>query len=409
MAKELTDYSGKFNPKLTYNDFSKEQLVRLLSAWWKIGLRVDTWWHQIIEEKVSTKVARDCETQCWVRIAPEEIAFMRGALNVTENDVASFWKVMQNDIGFPQEMFDNTWDLKNNNHGILTVNNCRGYDACLALYGENRSNWMCNDLETAAFDAYTRAFNPNIKVKCLKLPPKKNDSEPACKWEFTLDSKANTAKPASKEKVQKELQDYSGPFNPKLTYNDFSKEQLVRLLEAWWKIGLRIDTWWHEIVSEKLGEKLSRDCDTEMWVRIAPEEIAFMRGALNVTENDVASFWKVMQNDLGFPQGLFDVTWDLKNNNHGTITVHRCGGYDSRLDAKGEEYCHWMCEVLETAAFAGYTAAFNPDIKVDCLKLPPKKNDAEPACQWEFTLDNNKAKSSKKTSVVDSWGGKIKV
>lgn len=184
-----------------------------------------------------------------------------------------------------------------------------------------------------------------------------------------------------------ELSDYSGKFNPKLTYDDFSKEQLIRLMNAWWKIGLGIDVWWHNIVEEKVSRELSRDCDTQMWVRIAPQEIALIREALRVTENDVASFWKVIQNDIGFPQGLFDVTWDLKNPNHGILTVHRCQGYEHRLEAKGLEYCHWMCEVLETAAFDAYTHAFNPNIKVNCLKLPPKKIENEPACQWEFTLE----------------------
>lgn len=190
--------------------------------------------------------------------------------------------------------------------------------------------------------------------------------------------------------MAKELSDYRGEFDPKMTYNDFSKEQLVRLLYAWWNIGLRIDTLWHQIVSEKVSEKIARECDTEMWVRIAPEEIAFMRDALNVRGNDVASLWKVQQHDIGMPQGLFDLTWDLKNPNHGILTIHRCGGYERRLVFNGEEYCRWMCEVLDGEGYPGYVKAFNPNMEVRPLKQPPKKNPDEPHCQWEYKLDKGK-------------------
>jgi len=187
MTEGFADYSGEFRPSLKYADFSKEALLKLMDAWWRIAMQEDVWWHRIVAAKVSPEVAKECNALMWVRIAKQEIRWMREALNVTGDDVASFWKVMQNDIGFPQPMFDLTWDLKSPNHGILTIHRCAGYDFYLQKNGPEFANWLCKDLENAAFDAYTHAFNPDIKVSCLKLPPKKSPDEPACQWEFTLE------------------------------------------------------------------------------------------------------------------------------------------------------------------------------------------------------------------------------
>lgn len=186
-----------------------------------------------------------------------------------------------------------------------------------------------------------------------------------------------------------DLKDYSGPFRPDLQYIDFSKEQLVKLMDAWWKIAMQEDTWWHRIVSKAVNEEVAKECNKQMWVKIAPQEIMFMREALGITGNDVESFWKVMQNDIGFSQGLFELEWDLKNKNHGILTIKTCKGYDYYSLRRGEDFCNnYLCKDLETAAFDAYTAAFNPKIKVTDLKLPPRKSPHEPICQWEFKLED---------------------
>jgi hypothetical protein len=184
------------------------------------------------------------------------------------------------------------------------------------------------------------------------------------------------------------LADYSGPFNPKLKYADFSKEQLLKLMDAWWRIAMQEDVWYHRIIAEEVNEDVAKECNTQMWVKIAPQEIGFMRQALGITGNDVESFWKVMQNDIGFSQGLFELDFDLKNPNHGILTIKTCRGYDYYSRKRGEDFCNnWLCKDLETKAFGAYTAAFNPKIKVTDLKLPPRKTPNEPICQWEFKLE----------------------
>jgi len=187
MVDEKLGDPGKFDPNHKWKDFSKETLLRIMNAWWKIAMQEDIWWNRLVTEKVDEATAKECDKLMWVKIAPQEIQWMKEALNITKDDVESFFKVIQNDIGFPEELFDHEFDLKNPNHGIITVNRCGGWDFYCHNKGQDYAMWLCHDLEMAAFDAYTHAFNPNIKVTALNLPPKKKPDDPICKWEFVLE------------------------------------------------------------------------------------------------------------------------------------------------------------------------------------------------------------------------------
>ena len=48
-----------------------------------------------------------------------------------------------------------------------------------------------------------------------------------------------------------ELQDYSGPFKPDIKYEDFPKETLVKLLQAYCKEILVLDSFWQEQVGKR--------------------------------------------------------------------------------------------------------------------------------------------------------------
>jgi hypothetical protein len=44
---------------------------------------------------------------------------------------------------------------------------------------------MCEVLEPAVIQKYL--INPKVKLKALKLPPRKSKDEIACQWEITLE------------------------------------------------------------------------------------------------------------------------------------------------------------------------------------------------------------------------------
>ena len=88
---------------------------------------------------------------------------------------------LDNNIGplFPVE-----YEIKNPNHVIMTIVQCRSL-----VYFEREAPQMieptCYQLEEQVMRKYL--VNPKVKVTPLKLPPRKNQEEIACRWEFKME------------------------------------------------------------------------------------------------------------------------------------------------------------------------------------------------------------------------------
>jgi hypothetical protein len=67
-----------------------------------------------------------------------------------------------------------------------------------------------------------------------------------------------------------ELKDYSGPFNPDLRFEDFSKETLVKLLKEYSRLYLILHGSWHTLVRERFGDRANIDLDCSQWMLSAP-------------------------------------------------------------------------------------------------------------------------------------------
>jgi len=84
---------------------------------------------------------------------------------------------------------------------------------------------------------------------------------------------------------------------------------------------------------------------------------------------------------------LFDIDWDLKDSNHGIMTVTRCNGVIWWERTKDHALQKFTCEEIELPMFQRVAAYFNPRMKATALKLPPRKSEDDIACRWEFKLE----------------------
>ena len=182
-----------------------------------------------------------------------------------------------------------------------------------------------------------------------------------------------------------ELKDYSGPFMRDIRYEDFSKETLAKLLRAYCKEILTIDTYWQEQMRKRLGETAARECLLSNWFRIGRHEMKWTMEALNIPGNDVEAYVKANQFVPSFAQGIYDYDWDLKNKNHALLTVRHCPAFSGLKQDK--EKLDWVCQVLEVAAIEAYAEAINPDIQVRPIKVGYTGAPDEIACQWEFKIE----------------------
>lgn len=186
--EELQDYNGELRPVLKIQDLSKDALGKLWTTGGKMYIGMSGVWFNLLKERLGDEKATELSNEFWGRIVPLEVRWSREALNLYGDDVATVLKICQVDPGFGG-ICDLHCELKNNNEGILTVRQCRALDYWERHGDTKEIENACGVEEEISLIAFARTVNPNIKVRPLKLPPRKSRDEIACQWEFKLEPK----------------------------------------------------------------------------------------------------------------------------------------------------------------------------------------------------------------------------
>jgi len=180
--KTLPDYSGEFLPNLKPNDFSPGTLADLIALYAKLYTALDGFWYLTIKERVSNDEALACDWGTWEKLCKYEMAKITKLLNIQGSDVMALMKAMQITPSFQNT--EHRIEMENQSTAVLTVTRCPTLSA-LEKEGEGRENEICKIFEPIVFKHYASFFDPDIKIKCLKSPPRKSRDEICCQWEFT--------------------------------------------------------------------------------------------------------------------------------------------------------------------------------------------------------------------------------
>ena len=181
-----------------------------------------------------------------------------------------------------------------------------------------------------------------------------------------------------------DLVEYSDKFDHKFSYDRFSKETLLKLLEAYSEYMRRIDGLWYLAVLDKWGNDEAFDCDLRVWEKYQPYETKSMSSLLNIRDDDVAAIMKYIQ--LTPSTWFRDYDLDLKSPNYGVMTVNHCPNLLS-LEKEGTGREKLICQEVELKVLGSVVRHFNPNIKITGLKLPPRTDYSDCCCQWEYKLE----------------------
>jgi len=181
-----------------------------------------------------------------------------------------------------------------------------------------------------------------------------------------------------------QLSDYSGEFDPNLKYEHFSRELLLEALRAYAQYAYRVDAFWYLTVKERMGGEEAAACNIQSMEKTAPYEVEAVRRLFKIRENDVAGFMKFQQTRPW--SWIFTAKHELKSSNHGVFTIIRCPILEG-MEKEGEGREQYTCHEDHVEAVRLQASCFNPNIKVEPLKLPPRNSKDEIACQWEFKLE----------------------
>jgi len=187
-----------------------------------------------------------------------------------------------------------------------------------------------------------------------------------------------------------ELNDYSGPFKPDLSPEDFSKAGLIQWLRAAARIYGGIDQLWHGPLIEELGQEKADELQMKMWFRKGGGcdlEVKSLTQEMDFGGDDVASHLKMYQL-LPFMQLFMNIEYDVKDRNYALMTVKRCAAL-RHYEKTGEMgRLLQLCTGLEQVGFQEGARRFNPNMKVTALKLPPRQSEDDICCQWEFKIED---------------------
>lgn len=190
---DLKDYSGKFEPSMRFEDFSKDALVKLIKLYAKIFMGYMGLWNTVMKQYMSPEELVKYETEVYLKTARQfEAPGVVNALNIKGNDVLTLLKLMQMvPDGARQDMYDSEYEIKNNNHVIFTVKRCPTL-LFWEKHGDTKSMEICcsvGGMEEISLMEYANFVNPDIKITALKLPPRKDANDIACQWELRVESK----------------------------------------------------------------------------------------------------------------------------------------------------------------------------------------------------------------------------
>jgi hypothetical protein len=189
-----------------------------------------------------------------------------------------------------------------------------------------------------------------------------------------------------KEFQMRDLQDYAGPFDPNLRYEDFSKETLAKLVEEFAMALQILEGNWHRILRERFGDAATIEMDITQWVRSSPRYHRRISKLLNIQGSNMETIFKALQMDPAFSPGFFDIEWELVDANRGYFTVKNCGPLNA-FEKEGRGYEAHICHDLEIPTFTATLHYYNPKAKITPIKLPPRRSEDDIACKWEITIE----------------------
>jgi hypothetical protein len=142
-------------------------------------------WYTGVRRRYGEEAAQGLEKEVWIgRGAAEyDLEIGRKAMGVTGRDVEALLRSFQfapGEVG----IIDVEFTLHGPNHGTLTHHRCPGLDR-LEHFDDSRLRHSC-DICLAAMPISGEMLNPKIECKPLKLPPRRDANDIACKWEYRL-------------------------------------------------------------------------------------------------------------------------------------------------------------------------------------------------------------------------------
>jgi hypothetical protein len=183
---------------------------------------------------------------------------------------------------------------------------------------------------------------------------------------------------------------YTGLFTPTPGAVELSKQQLVTWLLGSHEYLLQCIEAWATQITVRYGLDVMFDIQWTLWGdSVLPGVKKLKEQYLGITGNTVADWMKDLQLDAtAMPGKAFDVSFEMPEPDVGIMTFNRCVAAD-QWETMGrpdilEKNCHSTCPKSMIVT----TKMYNPNMKVDILAIPPRRDPGDVCCKWRFSMRN---------------------
>lgn len=199
------------------------------------------------------------------------------------------------------------------------------------------------------------------------------------------------------------LKDYSGDFNPDITYLDFDKELIKELYSITADLYVMIDGCWVARMRDRLGLEETTKISIEIWTYMLKQEAKRTAKLFNIRtgpEANVIDFLKLFNLTPGYGADKFPKKFNIINENHATVQFLSCASllYYERHQLVRPGVLPGCC-APEFDCLRSVVDAVNPNIQFGALKLPPRQSPTGIFCLWEFKLDPTAKNGSTKDAA----------
>jgi len=181
---------------------------------------------------------------------------------------------------------------------------------------------------------------------------------------------------------------YTGLFTPGPAAGGLTKPQLVTWFLGSHEYLLQCIEAWATQITVRYGLDVMFDIQWALWGHtVLPGVKQLKADYLGISGDTVADWMKDLQVDAtALPGKAFDLSFEMPEPDVGIMTFNRCVAADQweqmgRPDIL-EKNCHSTCpkSMIET------TRMYNPNMKVEILAIPPRRDPGDVCCKWRFSM-----------------------
>ena len=181
---------------------------------------------------------------------------------------------------------------------------------------------------------------------------------------------------------------YTGLFTPGPDAVELSKAQLVTWFLGSHEYLLQCIEAWATQITVRYGLDVMFDIQYTLWGEVVLPGVKKLKAEyLGITGNTVEDWMKDLQLDAtALPGKAFDLTFEMPEPDVGIMTFNRCVAVD-QWESMGrpdilEKNCHSTCPKSMIVT----TKMYDPNMKVDILAIPPRRDPGDVCCKWRFSM-----------------------